>query len=116
MSPQQRNIQLHKLIGKIVLDTELDEHAGTLIAIDDAEYIDNDSWDYLTDFVGDSCIMVLSLGPFRRDEAVSKAATEILNRYETTIHLKLDGLDSQCMEPLLCQQMEVASVPRELTK
>ncbi|XP_072039870.1 adenylate cyclase type 10-like [Amphiura filiformis] len=114
MTPAQRNLQLHKLIGKIVSDTELDHHEGTLIAIDDAEYIDADSWDYLKDFVGDSCIISLSLGPFRKDESTPKAATEILQD-QSTIHMKLNGLDPQCMEPLLCQQMEVATVPRELT-
>ena len=111
----KRNAALHKLIGKIVLDTELDHHTGTLIAIDDAEYIDSDSWEYLADFVGNSCIIALSLGPFRKDEIIPQAATDILEA-TTTIHMKLNGLDPQCMEPLLCQQMEVVSVPRELTK
>lgn len=115
MLPTERNRALHKLIGQIVLDTELDHHTGTLLAIDDAQYIDPDSWEFLQDFVGESSMVALSIGPFRKDEEVPKAAGDIMN-HPSAIHLKLGGLDPQCMESLLCQQMEVTTVPRELTK
>lgn len=85
-----------------------------MIAIDDAQYIDTDSWGYLRDLVGESTLVMLSVGPQSKDRW-SEDALKILSDSQTKkIHLK--GLEHNCMEPLLCQLLEVARVPRELTK
>ncbi|XP_038056299.1 adenylate cyclase type 10-like isoform X2 [Patiria miniata] len=116
LSPAGRTKSLQRLLGRIVRDTQLDTNTATLIAIDDAQYIDKDSWAYLRFFAGYSCLFVLGMGELRKgaeSEAV-EGREKILNS-PLCIHVKLDGLESINMEPLLCQLLEVASVPRELT-
>lgn len=87
---------------------------GTLIAIDDAHYIDSDSWTYLKDLVGDTTLIAFSVGPQSRDKW-SEDVQKIMADPQTR-KVQLKGLDPSCMEPLLCQLLEVARVPRELTK
>lgn len=93
----------------------MDTFNGTLVVIDDAQYIDRDSWSYLRYFSGYSSLFVIGMGVFRTNEEIPEGVEKILNS-PLCVHVKLDGLDSINMEPLLCQLLEVYDVPRELTK
>ncbi|XP_022079570.1 adenylate cyclase type 10-like isoform X2 [Acanthaster planci] len=120
LSPAERTRALQRLLGRIVQGTQLDSYSGTLIAIDDAQYVDRDSWGYLRYFAGYSCLFVLGMGALRRSEGalegplVPEGMDKVLNS-PLCVHVKLEGLEPVNMEALLCQFLEVASVPRELT-
>lgn len=109
-----RSQALHRLIGMIVRESRSDGQVGTLIAIDDAHYVDSDSWSFLKDLVSDSTIIAFSVSPHSKDR-FSEDALKILENPQTK-QIQLRGLEHNCMEPLLCQLLEVGRVPRELTK
>ena len=121
MSPAERTRALQRLLGRVVQGTQMDSDAGTLIAIDDAQYIDRDTWGYLRYFAGYSCLFVLGVGALRRSEDASEGPLvpegmdKVMNS-PLCVHVKLEGLEPVNMEPLLCQFLDVVSVPRELTK
>ncbi|XP_071786776.1 adenylate cyclase type 10-like [Asterias amurensis] len=114
LSPAGRTKALQRLLGRIIQGTQLDTFNGTLVVIDDAQYIDRDSWSYLRYFSGYSSLFVIGMGVFRTNEEIPEGVEKILNS-PLCVHVKLDGLDSINMEPLLCQLLEVYDVPRELT-
>ncbi|XP_041455605.1 adenylate cyclase type 10-like [Lytechinus variegatus] len=114
LSQRERTQARHAVLAYIVSEARNRDSAGTLIAIDDAHYIDQDSWTYLEALPSKYCLVALAMGSFRRDAEVPIAASRILQA-RSTLHIKLQGLEPQCMEPLLCQLLEMDSVPRELT-
>eukprot|EP00057_Strongylocentrotus_purpuratus_P032080 XP_786579.3 PREDICTED: adenylate cyclase type 10 [Strongylocentrotus purpuratus] len=114
LSQRERTQARHAVLAYIVSEARNRESAGTLIAIDDAHYIDQDSWTYLEALPSKHCLVALAMGSFRRDAEVPIAASRILQA-RSTLHTKLQGLEPQCMEPLLCQLLEMVSVPRELS-
>ncbi len=85
-----------------------------IFAVDDAHYMDNESWGFLNDFAeDDSAVCILTIRP---DEKLScKAAEEVFNN-PAALHLRLQGLESQYMAPLACQLLEVVQVPEALVK
>ncbi|KAJ8028262.1 Adenylate cyclase type 10 [Holothuria leucospilota] len=113
LKTEDRSQALHSLLGQVVRETRKKSEVGTLIAIDDAHYIDSDSWTYLKDLVGDTTLIAFIVGPQSRDKW-SEDVQKIMADPQTR-KAQLKGLDPSCMEPLLCQLLEVARVPRELT-
>ncbi|XP_071487219.1 adenylate cyclase type 10-like [Diadema antillarum] len=114
LSQRERTRARQAVLAYIVSETMNRESTGTLIAIDDAHYIDQDSWTYLEALPSKHCIVTLGMGNFRRDAEIPPTATRILQS-KNTINIKLQGLEPSCMEPLLCQLLEMENVPRELT-
>ncbi|XP_038075913.1 adenylate cyclase type 10-like [Patiria miniata] len=114
MKSEQRIQELHSLIGQIVHQFTLSQ--CVIFAVDDAHFIDPDSWDFLTDFAEDSsAVCVLTMRPFKPDRPPCVAAHRVL-LHANTLHIKLGGLRSAEMASLACQLLDVVSVPEDLVR
>ncbi|XP_022103709.1 adenylate cyclase type 10-like isoform X2 [Acanthaster planci] len=114
MQNEQRIGELHSLLGKIVHQFTLDQ--CVIFAVDDAHFIDPDSWDFLTDFAEDSsAVCVLTMRPFKPDKPPCVAAHRVLV-HPNTLHIKLGGLRSTEMASLACQLLDVVRVPEDLVR
>ena len=87
-----------------------------VFAVDDAHFIDPESWDFLTDFAEDSsAVCVLTMRPFKPSRPPCVAAYRVLN-HANTLHVQLGGLRTAEMAPLACQLLDVFRVPEELVR
>ncbi|XP_078349307.1 adenylate cyclase type 10-like isoform X2 [Oculina patagonica] len=85
-----------------------------LFTVDNAQFIDQESWDFLEDLSADShAILVLSLRPFSSSNPPCEAAIRLIG-HETTKKIKLGGLPAEYMSDLACQFMDVMYIPKEL--
>ena len=90
------------------------EHS-VIFAIDDAHYIDTDSWDFLAHLASNSsAILLLTMRPFSDIQPCQRAMAVLSNR--NCCHIKLGPLGKDCMAALACQLMDVSQVPEELVK
>ncbi|XP_070572450.1 adenylate cyclase type 10-like [Ptychodera flava] len=114
MSTSKRDMELKNLLVKLVHQVTT-KHC-LIFAIDDAHFIDNESWELLGDLAADSnAVCVMTMRPFPPNMKPCKAALDILNN-NFTMHIKLCGLEPQYMEPLACQFLDVVKVPLDLIK
>ncbi|XP_071790978.1 adenylate cyclase type 10-like isoform X1 [Asterias amurensis] len=112
MTSEQRIRELHNLIAKIVHQFTL--HQCVIFAVDDAHFIDPDSWGFLIDFAADSsAVCVLTMRPFKPDKPPCIAAHRVLS-HQNTLHIKLGSLRSSEMASLACQLLDVVRVPQDL--
>lgn len=85
-----------------------------VFGIDDAHWIDPDSWNFLTDLEReDNAILILTTRPLERMDKKPPALVEILNHPSTKV-IYLQGLNSEEMVALTCKQLQVDSIPAEL--
>ncbi len=85
-----------------------------VFGIDDAHWIDPDSWNFLIDLEREvNAILILTTRPLERMEKKPPALVEILNHPHTKV-IHMQGLDSEEMVELTCRQLEVDSIPPEL--
>ena len=85
-----------------------------MFGIDDAHWIDSDSWSFLLDLALDAnAILVLATRPLDSIKDKHPAMIEILNHPHTKL-LPLEGLDPNDMITLACSLLEVDSLPEVL--
>lgn len=84
-----------------------------VFGIDDAHWIDSDSWLFLLDLIREpNAVLILTTRPLNEIEK-PPALTQILE-YPNTKVLKLDGLSPDHMVELTCQLLSVTSIPEDL--
>ena len=82
-----------------------------MFGIDDAHWVDSDSWEFLQDLACDpNAILVMTMRPLKKGDKQSSAMTEILHHPHTKI-LTLEGLSPDDMVTLACSFIEVDTVP-----
>ena len=87
-----------------------------VFGIDDAHWIDSDSWSFLLDLALDpNAILVLTTRPLDSIKDKHPAMMEILNHPHTKL-LPLEGLDPNDMITLACNLLEVDSLPDVMQK
>ena len=87
-----------------------------VFGIDDAHWIDPDSWLFLLDLVHEpNAVLILTLRPIEKIEKKPPALMSILEHSSTEI-LKLEGLSLEHMVELTCRLLDVETIPDELKK
>ncbi len=87
-----------------------------MFGIDDAHWIDSDSWSFLLDLALDAnAILILATRPLDSIKDKHPAMIEILNHPHTKL-LPLGGLDPNEMITLACSLLEVDSLPDVLKR
>lgn len=82
-----------------------------MFGLDDAHWIDADSWSFLLDLALDpNAILVLTTRPIESIKDKHSAMLEILNHPHTKL-LTLEGLDPDSMIKMACSLLEVDSLP-----
>ena len=82
-----------------------------IFGIDDAHWIDHDSWSFLLDLALDpNAILVLTSRPLERLKEKHPAMLEILNHPHTKL-VKLEGLKLEDMITLACRLLKVEELP-----
>ena len=86
-----------------------------MFGIDDAHWVDADSWSFLQDLARDpNAILVMTTRPLKKgNKQQSEAMMEILNHPHTKI-LELEGLSPDDMVTLACNFINVDSLPDPL--
>lgn len=85
-----------------------------VFGIDDAHWVDTDSWSFLLDLALDpNAILVMTTRQLKKDDKQSAAMMEILNHPHTKI-LSLEGLSPDDMVTLACNFINVDSLPEPL--
>ena len=85
-----------------------------MFAIDDAHWIDSNSWPFLLDLALEpNIILVLATHPLCELPMASPAMKELLDHSSTQV-LSLDGLGPESMVKLACQYLNVEFIPDEL--
>lgn len=85
-----------------------------VFGIDDAHWIDPDSWLFLLDLVKEpNAILILTTRPLERMTEKPPALMEILKHPHTKV-INLEGLDPTEVVKLVCQQLGVNNIPDEL--
>lgn len=85
-----------------------------VFGIDDAHWIDADSWTFLFDLsVEPNAILVLTSCPLNKVEHKPPAMQDLLRHPDTKV-INLEGLTPECMVKLACQKLEVDSIPQEI--
>ncbi|XP_033097383.1 adenylate cyclase type 10-like [Anneissia japonica] len=114
MNTSDRTKAMHRLLGRIVVETQGD-YESTVVTIDDAQEIDKDSWQLLSNFAIRSCIVIMTVGLIRDDDQCAGIAQKIMRGIDTCT-VTLTGLEPESLEPLLCQCLDVKEVPQDLVK
>ena len=84
--------------------------------IDDAHYMDTDSWTYIQDLGKDArALVVLTYKPKRAGAIFPNVAEEALGQ-PTTRKVTLHGLQPEYIAPLACQLLKVHEIPMRLNK
>ncbi|CAF1073906.1 unnamed protein product [Rotaria sordida] len=87
----------------------------TIFIIDDAQYIDKESWQYLN-LLGSAptslLVMAMRDPTLNDDELHTRMIT--LRDLPTTKHIQLMGLDNRYLSTLACQAMFVQRIPKDL--
>ena len=85
-----------------------------VFGIDDAHWVDPDSWEFLQDLALDpNAVLVMTMRPLKKDKKQHAAMTEILNHPHTKV-LQLEGLSPDNMISLACSFINVDSLPEPL--
>lgn len=85
-----------------------------VFGIDDAHWIDPDSWLFLLDLMREpNAILILTTRPLERIDKKPPALVEILNHVHTKV-ITLEGLNSDEVVDLVRQLLGVDSIPEEL--
>ena len=85
-----------------------------VFGIDDAHWVDTESWGFLLDLALDpNAILVMTTRPMKKDSKQSAAMLDILNHPHTKI-LRLEGLCPDDMVTLACSFISVDSLPEPL--
>ena len=85
-----------------------------VFGIDDAHWIDADSWEFLLDLALDpNAIFILTTRPLDRQKEKHPTMIEILNHPHTKM-VELEGLNPDDMIKLACQMLKVDSLPDAL--
>lgn len=85
-----------------------------VFGIDDAHWIDSDSWLFLLDLVREpNAILILTMRPLEGIVKKPPALIEILEHPNTKV-LKLEGLAPEHTVQLTCQLLDVATIPDQL--
>ncbi|XP_033119981.1 adenylate cyclase type 10-like [Anneissia japonica] len=114
MNIVKQNKELRSLLMRIV--SQFTTEHSILFVIDDAHYIDKDSWDFLADLTQTPQVMcVLSMRPFTKEYQPSASAKGVLSG-KRVVKIRLRGLKSDQMASLACQLLDVKRVPIELVK
>nr|XP_006812107.1 PREDICTED: adenylate cyclase type 10-like [Saccoglossus kowalevskii] len=114
MSTSKRDLEMRKLLNQII--HQFANKTCLIFAIDDAHFMDNESWEFLTDLASDSkAVCVLAMRPCPTNKEQCPAATVALNN-EYTLRIKLKGLEPQFMGPLACQFLDCVKVAEELLR
>lgn len=102
--------------NNVFIVTQSTSDQAVIFAIDDAHYIDNESWDFLAHLASSnsSATLLLTMRPFS-DVQLCPTAMAVLNN-QKCYHIKLGPLNKTCMAALACQLMDVVQVPEELVQ
>ena len=85
-----------------------------VFGIDDAHWVDSDSWGFLQDLALDpNAVLVMTMRPLKKDDKQSRAMTQILDHPHTKI-LQLEGLSPDDTVALACNFINVHSLPEPL--
>lgn len=85
-----------------------------VFGIDDAHWIDPDSWLFLLDLIHEpNALLILTLRPVEGIEKKPPALMSMLEHSNTKI-LKLEGLSLEHMVELTCRQLDVETIPEDL--
>ena len=85
-----------------------------VFGIDDAHWVDSDSWGFLQDLALDpNAVLVMTMRPLKKDDKQSGAMTQILDHPHTKI-LQLEGLSPDDTVALACNFINVHSLPEPL--
>ncbi|XP_075685286.1 adenylate cyclase type 10 isoform X2 [Rhinoderma darwinii] len=104
--------EMEKLMIRILQQAA--EEAMIVCIIDDAQYIDAASWEFLSE-IADSVplFLVMALRPFRYEKQISKAAAHVL-RSPNTVYVHLKELEPTVIPDIACHSLGVISIPSEL--
>uniref|UniRef100_A0A8C3RQ88 Guanylate cyclase domain-containing protein n=1 Tax=Chelydra serpentina TaxID=8475 RepID=A0A8C3RQ88_CHESE len=89
--------------------------ATLIFIIDEAQYIDAASWDFLAKLLSSVPIfIVLSLSPFASKELLPCASAEGIMKSPKTAGMVLRELEPSTLLEMACQALGVVSIPREM--
>ena len=92
------------------------QYGFVTFVIDDAHYMDPDSWTYLEDLGKDPrALIVLTYKP-KRAGAIFPNVAEMALAQETSRKIALQGLQPEYIAPLVCQLLKVSEIPMRLNK
>ncbi|XP_060089030.1 adenylate cyclase type 10-like [Heteronotia binoei] len=113
MDMQRRHAEMEIILGKILFKAS--EKETIIFVIDEAQFIDSASWEFLDKLVLNVPIfMVLSLSPFdQRRQPLCSAAARILGSPANT-YIRLKELTPAVIAQKACQDLGVVSIAREL--
>ncbi|XP_048586687.1 adenylate cyclase type 10-like isoform X2 [Nematostella vectensis] len=104
----------HRLLFGIVHQIAVEQPC--LFAVDNGQFIDHESWEFLEDLQQDShAVVLLALRPFSSANPPCEAAVRMIN-HQKTKKFQLKGIDSSHMTDLAFQFMEVTYIPNALHK
>ncbi|XP_069840947.1 adenylate cyclase type 10 [Dendropsophus ebraccatus] len=112
MDQDVKHKEMEKLMIRLLQQAA--EKETVVCIIDDAQYIDAESWGFLSE-VTDSVplFLVMALCPFRHEKQMSRAATHMLGS-PNIVYVYLKELDPSVIPHIACHSLGVISMPSEL--
>ncbi|XP_057290575.1 adenylate cyclase type 10-like isoform X2 [Hydractinia symbiolongicarpus] len=104
----------HKYILTKLLNLVVSEQ-NSVIAVDNARYIDAKSWElleYWTQTVNTT--FIFSIRTLASSGQLCESAVRLIENTDSKLHLRLTGLQSEHIPDLMCQLLEVNEVPKKL--
>ncbi|XP_026537629.1 adenylate cyclase type 10 [Notechis scutatus] len=113
MDNDRKNKEIETMLLKILINAA--EKEVLIFAIDEAQFIDKASWDFLDNLLKNVPIfVVMALSPINhKGRTLCSSATQILNSPSTTF-IKLRELSPSIIIQKACQDLGVVSITREL--
>uniref|UniRef100_A0A7M4EB99 Adenylate cyclase 10 n=1 Tax=Crocodylus porosus TaxID=8502 RepID=A0A7M4EB99_CROPO len=110
MDSEERKIKMEKFLMEILQTVNL-----LIFVIDEAQFIDSASWEYLENLLSKVPIfMIMALSPFHyRARQPCPSAVNIIKSPQTT-YVQLRELKPSVILQKACQDLGVVSIPREL--
>ncbi|XP_066433886.1 adenylate cyclase type 10 [Eleutherodactylus coqui] len=90
------------------------EKETIMCIIDDAQYLDAASWEFLSEITDSVPVfLVMALCPFYQEKQLSSAAAHVL-KSPNTIYVHLKELEPDVISDIICHSLGVISIPSEL--
>uniref|UniRef100_A0A8C6VGG2 Guanylate cyclase domain-containing protein n=1 Tax=Naja naja TaxID=35670 RepID=A0A8C6VGG2_NAJNA len=112
MDNDRKNKEIETMLLKILINVKKEV---LIFAVDEAQFIDKASWDFLDNLLKNvSIFVVMALSPINhKGRILCSSATQILNSPSTTF-IKLRELSPSIIIQKACQDLGVVSITREL--
>ena len=92
-------------------------HGFVLFAVDDAHFMDQESWKFVADLGQDmKSLVLLTIRTSSLRTLGSCAGADMVLKMPTLLKITLGGIAPQSMAALACQLLDVIQIPKELEK